>query len=321
MEEEAKAEGMGAPEPELGSTPCCVVDEEATLLLVDHGSRMGCRIVELSLDGCRMSTRGRLPGRKRARVEVTFRVRGAAFRFSGVMECSNGAGLFGVRFVDLPIRRRDELVEVLRELEMDLRAKDAKKAEEKLADEREAQERLEREQAAGWHAEERQAGEERVAAQPEEVERQDGEQTEVVRVAEQPRPTAHQAAWRPAGKGPGGPVKRERRTQVRHEVDTSAVICLVNGGSRLSGRILDLSVGGCRIRTDERFPVGIYTRVETEFHLQGLPFRLGGVIQAIHDRGLVGIRFLDVSERKRDQLERLIEEVEEMRARQCVAER
>ena len=109
--------------------------------------------------------------------------------------------------------------------------------------------------------------------------------------------------------------KRDRRTQSRHAVDTTAVIFLINVGSRLNGRILDLSVGGCRIRTDERFPVGIYTRVETEFLLEGLPFRMGGVIQAVHDRDrrLVGIRFLDVSARKREQLEQLIEEIEEMR--------
>ena len=109
------------------------------------------------------------------------------------------------------------------------------------------------------------------------------------------------------------PNMRDRREAPREEVNTSAVITLVNIASRLCGRIIDLSLGGCRIRTDERFPVGIYTRVETEFRLEGLPFRLGGVIQAIHDRHTVGIRFLDMSSRKREQLEQLIEEIEEMK--------
>jgi len=106
----------------------------------------------------------------------------------------------------------------------------------------------------------------------------------------------------------------ERRQHARHEVDTSAVIHLVNVGSVLRGRILDLSVGGCRIRTNDRLPVGIYTRAETEFRLEGLPFRLGGVIQAVHDRDrrLVGIRFLDMSDRKRAQVEQLIEEMQEL---------
>jgi hypothetical protein len=60
--------------------------------------------------------------------------------------------------------------------------------------------------------------------------------------------------------------------------------------------------------------VGIYTRVETEFRYQGLPFRLGGVIQAIHDRNTVGIRFLDLSQRKREQVLDLIGEIDQMRA-------
>jgi c-di-GMP-binding flagellar brake protein YcgR len=50
-----------------------------------------------------------------------------------------------------------------------------------------------------------------------------------------------------------------------------------------------------------------------------MPFRLGGVIQAVHDRDRrnVGIRFLDISARKREQVEQLIEEIEELRVRQA----
>ena len=102
------------------------------------------------------------------------------------------------------------------------------------------------------------------------------------------------------------PVKRDRRAQERHTVDTPWHDSLVKVGSRLSGRLVDLSLNGCRIHCDERFPVGVYTRVETEFRLEGLPFRLGGVIQAVHDRRNVGIRFLDMSQRKREQVEQLI---------------
>ena len=109
------------------------------------------------------------------------------------------------------------------------------------------------------------------------------------------------------------PAKPDRREESREEVDTSAVIYLVKIASRLRGRILDLSLGGCRIHANERFPVGIYTRVETEFRLEGLPFRLGGVVQAIHDRRTVGIRFLDMSSRKREQVAQLIEEIRQMK--------
>ena len=106
-------------------------------------------------------------------------------------------------------------------------------------------------------------------------------------------------------------VRTERRFEPRHEVETSAVIRLINLAADVHGRILDLSLGGCHIRTERRFPVGIFRRVEVEFRIEGLPFRLGGVTQAIHDSSNVGIRFLDMSDRKRDQLLQLIEEIDE----------
>ncbi len=78
-------------------------------------------------------------------------------------------------------------------------------------------------------------------------------------------------------------------------------------------RILDLSLTGCRLQTAEPFPVGIYTRVEAQFRLAGITFRLGGVTQAIHGRRQVGIRFLDMSDRKRLQVKELIEEIRSKR--------
>jgi hypothetical protein len=58
--------------------------------------------------------------------------------------------------------------------------------------------------------------------------------------------------------------------------------------------------------------------VEIEFHLDGLPFRLAGVTQSIHKRHKVGVRFLNVSERKREQLVELIAEIKEIKARVAV---
>ena len=100
-----------------------------------------------------------------------------------------------------------------------------------------------------------------------------------------------------------------RRVETRQEVDTRVVIRLVHLAADVPGRILDISMGGCHICTDRRFPVGIFRRVETEFRIEGLPFRLAGVTQAIYDPSNVGIRFLDMSERKREQLLQLIKEI------------
>lgn len=108
----------------------------------------------------------------------------------------------------------------------------------------------------------------------------------------------------------------ERRHNPRESVEDEAEIVFVRSGSAMRGRILDLSVNGCRIRTVKQFPVGIYTRVETAFRMEGLPFRLGGVIQAVHDKHTVGIRFLDVSERKRELILELISEIGPTRSKE-----
>jgi PilZ domain len=107
----------------------------------------------------------------------------------------------------------------------------------------------------------------------------------------------------------------DRRHGMRQSVEDEAEIVFVRSGVAMRGRILDLSVNGCRIRTEKQFPVGIYTRVETAFRMEGLPFRLGGVIQAVHDKHTVGIRFLDVSERKRELILELIGEIVQMNPR------
>jgi hypothetical protein len=93
-------------------------------------------------------------------------------------------------------------------------------------------------------------------------------------------------------------------------VDSEASVFLVDLRTRIKGRIVDVSLSGCRIRSQERFPVGIYRRVEVEFALDGLPFRLAGVVQSLHDRYTIGIRLLDLSERKRAQLVALMEELD-----------
>jgi hypothetical protein len=100
----------------------------------------------------------------------------------------------------------------------------------------------------------------------------------------------------------------------RQAVDTRAKLLLVKTAIAMPGRILNLSMGGCRIRTDQPFQVGIFVRIEVEFYLHGLPFRVGGVSQTIQDKRTIGIRFLDMSDRRRSQLQELLTEIEESHA-------
>jgi hypothetical protein len=53
-------------------------------------------------------------------------------------------------------------------------------------------------------------------------------------------------------------------------------------------------------------------RVEVEFRVRGLQFRLPGVTAAFHDKHTVEVRFLDVSARKKEDLDQVIREMIEV---------
>ena len=329
------------------------VDEACVMMLLRQGGALPCALLNLSLDGCMIRTSERFGAGVQVRVEVSFKVNGVAFRFNGVTRWTDGRNLAGIAFVDVLPRRREALAEVLAEVDAALAAKAAKtgqdeaerreadqaaldRAEQEAAEPRTraraeqepARQAIQRPEAAKQEVAEqeaRQSAEQRAAERvlaewtAQEHAAREAAQRQAQRLAGQPTVAARPEPAQTSGAQPAEPsavkpAPRERRAQQRLPVDTSVVIHMVRAGSELPGRILDLSLGGCRIRTAEPFPVGIYTRVESEFHVQGLPFRLAGVIQAIHDRGrlLVGIRFLDMSERKREQLQQLIAELAEL---------
>ncbi|MGP8251070.1 MAG: PilZ domain-containing protein [Terracidiphilus sp.] len=265
MDEAENPIGLAADRCEHREMPRCAVDVPATLVVLSHGTMIVGRMTELSLSGCRVLLPRTPLHAPNVLIECTFRIRGVGFRLGGVIEWAEN-NLVGVRFSAMSSRSRDDLMEVLCEVEVENGA----------------------------------------TAPPAELLQR------VSPVLKPPRPSVPLAVPGPVFNHPAARHKgRDRRAAHRCGIDTSAVIDLVKVGSKLSGKIVDLSLGGCRIRTAEKFPVGIYTRIEAEFQLHGLPFRLGGVIQAIHDRNTVGIRFLDMSPRKKDQVAELVAEMEE----------
>ncbi len=351
MEVNEKADCAALPQPQRRGRPRFAVEGDCTLLLVRQGSSLACNIVDLSLGGCRIRTRERLPVDAGVRVEIGFKVNGVAFRFSGVTRWSDGRHLVGVQFEDMSARRQEELVEVVGEVEAAAAIKARKAAAEQQAMKIAAsaaavhpaphpplrehvgqpQESRPSRTVTPWSVAEPRPEplRPRLSLIPQSSSRQQSNApakapaAPVAGLSPAANPLAEQplTAPPPASAPQSGPppVKQERRSQVRRRVDTSATIFLVRSGAKLTGRILDLSLSGCRIRTDERFPLGIYTRVETEFRLEGLPFRLGGVIQAIHGPFAVGVRFLDMSQRKQEQVADLMEEIEETHAPGAVA--
>ncbi len=101
----------------------------------------------------------------------------------------------------------------------------------------------------------------------------------------------------------------ERRAYPRYRVDCPATITPVLGASRMTGRLLELSLGGCRVETDQRYLANIMVRMEVEFNMRGIPFRLVGVTVGTRSKTSFAVRFLDMSERRREQLAELLAEI------------
>src|ERR1700677_4746165 len=75
----------------------------------------------------------------------------------------------------------------------------------------------------------------------------------------------------------------ERRAYPRHGVDCAAVVFPVSGSGQVRGRLLDLSLGGCRVAAEHRYTTGILVRVEVQFQLRGIAFRVVGVTVGSRD--------------------------------------
>lgn len=103
----------------------------------------------------------------------------------------------------------------------------------------------------------------------------------------------------------------DRRLYRRYPVDCPVLVFPVSGSSTIAGRLTEISLSSCRVATDNRFPPEMLTRVEVEFDLRGVVLRSPGVCLGSRGPRHFVIRFLDLSERKLNQLAELIAEVDE----------
>lgn len=288
--------------------PRHAVDCPVTVLSVSGSMHIQGRLSDLSLGGCLVAAEQRYTAGIQVRIEVQFQLRGIAFRIVGVTVGSRETKRFAVRFLDMPARRRQELSEMLEEVA----ATNAAKALEASKPKQEVISVVIEERVRVPEAIPKAKSISEPAIQPS----TSSISSDPGQVVPPPKaiPSELQSALPERPQALPAATARERRAQGRHAVDTSAKLLLVKTAISMPGRILNLSMGGCRIRTEERFNVGIYVRVEAEFYLHGLPFRVGGVSQAILDKNTIGVRFLDMSERRREQLAELIAEIAEAAA-------
>lgn len=96
--------------------PRFAVEEHARLSIVEHGLTIPCRILDLSLEGCRVRAGSPLPPGLKARVEITFTINEIPFRMGGRVMRSSGAGELGIAFEGIGTHRQTEWAEVVDEV-------------------------------------------------------------------------------------------------------------------------------------------------------------------------------------------------------------
>ena len=107
------------------------------------------------------------------------------------------------------------------------------------------------------------------------------------------------------------PMNGRRKSPRYHCRGTASIQVLPeNPENRFPARILSLSQSGCLMVLRQPIPELLLDQViELLFEVKGLPFRLRARAKSFCPHHTVGFEFLDVSARKRGQLEDLIEEL------------
>jgi hypothetical protein len=84
---------------------------------------------------------------------------------------------------------------------------------------------------------------------------------------------------------------------------------MVNGAASFPGQMSSLSLGGCSVTADDCYLAGILVRVEVQFQLGGICFRLVGVTSRTSGRHGFAVRFLDIPANRQEQLAEVLQEL------------
>jgi len=228
-----------------------------------------CRFLDISLGGCRVRMEQRFAAGALARVDVVLELHGMMQRIGGLTQWTSKDNQIGIQFLHASAQAKNQLAALLTGLIDEVAAEAVKEAVIESAGE------------SGGAAAAMPAGAAGLA----------------------------RAAARSAAQASGQKSAAEAMAIEPEQRESQAVIRLLKDGSEMAGDVVDLSLEGCTLRMVRPFTLGIYVRVEVSFHVRGLVFQLAGVSQEIYDKSTVGFRFLDVSRRKREELEQVIEEL------------
>jgi c-di-GMP-binding flagellar brake protein YcgR len=94
----------------------------------------------------------------------------------------------------------------------------------------------------------------------------------------------------------------DRRASPRFYWKGTAVIVVPPCGPNVVGVLHDLSEGGCRIELEDGIPCGSGGYIEVVLYVRGFELRQTGIIRRMEGRTRAGIQFLDVTNRRAEQL-------------------
>jgi hypothetical protein len=249
--------------------------------LIYAGARTACQVVDISLGGCCLRTDIPFCAGALAPVEVALPIGGMTVRVRGITQWTKLQYLVGVQFMHLDSRSKNLLAGLLTCLADGNAAEVVKEA---IAAEMEAESRTRSSVLAL-----------------------------AVELPQEELPSATPAAMPEVDQRPEEPPAEtaeagESEEMELEEDDWSAVLHFLKDGSQLAGVVTGLNQDGCSVRTTEPFIAGIHIRVEVEFRMRGLPFRLAGVTASVHDKHMIEIRFLHLSQRKLNALAEALNE-------------
>ena len=101
----------------------------------------------------------------------------------------------------------------------------------------------------------------------------------------------------------------DQRAHARLPVHEKASICVLGRERRVRCDVLDLSLGGCRLRLLESLSLAQGDEVEGTFRIRGAPLRLVGTVCWTNEKDTVGIRFRTMSARCKQILQEAVDEI------------
>lgn len=307
--------------------------------LTYKGVKSSCLVIDISLDGCLIRTERRFPHGALAYVEVDLHLFGMILHIGGVTQWTRQQRVMGVRFVHPTPRAKNELAglltclvdrdaageiqEALSAAKFDplttrILASEAAVAAKKAAKLAAKTTGIKEPSAAPAPAPAPQAPQPKMP--PVQAEKPRVEATPAPRI--QPPPEA-----RPQSKPQSKPIVApalepligSMQKPQEEEFDWSAELYFLKDNAFLHGTVVDIRMEGCGFQTHEPYQGKHPAQVEVEFKMRGLPFRLAGRTEPTRDPLILGIRFLVLSARSRDQLMLLLQEIREAEARDLAA--